>query len=161
MSLIVKQFISACLPSLQTPLESKHDSPHLKALSETSTKKASSPSPHLLLPAGVSQEQCSATQGDVKVLTTHSQLSLEVHRALQKWGENVCKFPEEENDWVVEENSTTEDCHTKYSSIDLCLHFLFAASFSLCKSSVIFATRCCSQSKYYNSSQEVWMMLDK
>lgn len=41
----------------------------------------------------------SATQGDLKVLTVQSHLSvsLEIRRALKKQGENVWKFLEEQN----------------------------------------------------------------
>lgn len=130
MSLFVKQSISACLLPILTPLKSKYDSPGLKALSEISTKKAFSRFCFLLV---LLKEECRVqckTRGPV--LTTHSQLStsLEVHRALQKQGENVWKYPEEENVWVGEDNSVTEDCHTKYSSTNLCLHFLHSLLFA-------------------------------
>lgn len=153
MSLIVTQLISACLPPLQTPLKSKHDSPHLKVLSEISEKKAFSRLCFLLV---LLKEECSVQWKG----TSRCQLHLASFQHHWRYtGHCRSKVKTSGNSQKRRMLPTTEDCHTKYSSTDLCLHFLFSAPFSLRKSSVTFATLYCSQSKYYNPRQEVWMML--
>lgn len=134
--------VNFCLPST-TPNSLKEQTwlTSLKGIIWDFWKKGFFPP---LFPAGVAQGRVQCTvKGDLKVLTTFSQLStsLEVHGALQKQGENLWKFPEEENapyNWRL---SHKIQQHWFVSSLSVLSSLLFAQELCHFCHSILFTVK--------------------